>query len=126
MKVQLSQIIGSRESMGRLIQEKLSAKTALLLARVVREINPEITSFEKINNDLIMNKYGTVQEDGVSFKVTDDNREDYYKEINSALNTEVELSVNKLPISLITCNMSAVDLLSLEWLIDSEEENKDG
>ena len=95
------------------------------IARLIRELNKEATLFEESRRTLI-EKYGVRKEDG-SFEVLEDGtiklREDQIQEcseeMNTLLNTEIEINADKIPAETFdNIEISPSQIIILESLVN--------
>lgn len=95
------------------------------IARLIRELNKEATLFEESRRTLI-EKYGVRKEDG-SFEVLEDGtiklREDQIQEcseeMNTLLNTEIEINADKIPAETFdNIEISPSQIIVLESLVN--------
>jgi hypothetical protein len=117
VKIKLYKLIQALPALETLSIQKFPASTTLKVMRSMRAIRPEIEDYDKLKNDLII-KYGT--KDGDNTVVKPEQMGEFLKEINPVLEDDVDLFIDKLPLSILTVDFSAKDLELLEWLIDFE------
>lgn len=89
MKVKLSQIVNSIEQFKSLQQIKLPIKIAYKIARLVNKLQPEIDTFDKKRNELIM-ELGTKNEDETT-SVKPDKLKEFTEKYNELLDIDVEI-----------------------------------
>jgi len=93
------------------------AKEKWNLIKFINQAEKEHDTLEKVRSELIR-KYGTEQEDG-NYRVTAENNDAFYSELNLLLNQDVEIHTVSLPLSkLAPLSISQIRQLSL--LVDEE------
>jgi len=70
-------------------------KTTYNIARMVKDIDKEAVMYNELQRKML-NKYGTPNEDKVSFSIKKENVEDFNKENKEFLSTEFELERHKV------------------------------
>lgn len=116
--MQLGQLIESKDALSRLAQEPLPAKTAYKLHKALKLIETEFEHYQKALAKLL-ERYGeshpTTQEPRISAQSP--NWEAFQNEYQELLQTPVKLELPTLSIEELTCNLRAIDLVALEYLI---------
>lgn len=113
MKIKLGQIVNSQQPLQSLLQEKMPFSTAFKLSSIVKKVNGSLETFEELRGKLIQ-KYG--EDDKIDPK--HENWEKFVEEMNELLLTEQTLTIDKIKQSeLSKCQISASDLLALEFMI---------
>lgn len=113
MKIKLGQLVNSMEPLNNLLAEKMPISTAFRLSSIVKKVQGVLEDYDKLRGELIK-KYG--KDDKI--EPTDKNWEKFVKEMNELLATEQTLSIDKIDkSSLSKCEMSARDLMALEFMI---------
>ena len=105
INVTLRELVDSAETMKKLSQESLKGKTAYYIARLLREIDKELTLFNETRGNLIK-KYGDKDENG-ELKIDENGNcqfapqemEKFYSEMNDILNNIIELNANKITLN---------------------------
>lgn len=119
MEVTLSQVYTSFNLLGRIVDQKLPIRMAFRFTRLIRELNKEWTSLEKLRDGLIK-KYGAENEDQKgSFTVPPENREAFFKEFQELLKETVTVEWDLVSIEepgLASLELSVKDLSVLGWL----------
>lgn len=99
MNIKLGQLVAKTPSLEALVSTKLSAVAAFRLAKDVRLINDELTTYNTAHNDLIK-KYGSENEDGnYQIKADDPKFQDYAVEETELLNEEVDLDIQQVKLN---------------------------
>ena len=116
MKVKLGQIVNSQTALQDLGSKQLIAKSAFQIRRVLKVVGEQLEIYQVTHTDLIK-KHGVQQ--GESWTVPPEKFPAFYAELNPLLESEIELTIDKLPFSTIEdVKISGGNLLLLEWLID--------
>ena len=98
-------------AMRKVATQTMSGRTAIQVARLIREIEREAKSFEEVRKALL-EKYGTV--DGGQITIANDVMAHYNEEIQNALNEEVEINAEKLDMSLLeTVELTPLEAITL-------------
>lgn len=125
INITLKEIVDSAETMRKLSQESLKGKTAYHIARLLREIDKELTLFNETRGNLIK-KYGDKDENG-ELKVdengicqfTSEEMEKFYSEMNDILNNIIELNANKITLDeLEELDFTPSEMIILEPFIE--------
>ena len=125
MRIRLSQIMSSQDAIKTLASQKLPVRTAYKIQKNLRLLEPEVSNFEKIRSQLIMEKYGEEEEgSNGSYKVPPENMKDYLKELNQLLDLEVTVDIQKVTLP-ENFEMLVSDVYALDWMIDFDEEEKE-
>jgi len=121
----LDNLINSINILQRISSEPLKAKTAYVVAKLIKAADAEMTNFNEIRFNLI-DKYGEKDENG-EFK-TDGNNvilkketvDDFNKELRELLNTSLTFNVNKLNLDdLESINFTPAEMIQLEPFIET-------
>lgn len=118
VKIKLSQLVSSAESLGRLGGQPLPARQAFLLGKTLKAVNSELESYNATRLETCK-RFGTEDKKKGQFEIPEENLEAFNKEFQDLLNTEVELNVDKLKLAdLGNANLSGSDVVVLDWLIE--------
>jgi len=107
IKVSLNDVVNSSQTFNKLMQQSFKGSLAFKIARLVRELEKEMQTFNDERMKIIR-KYGKKDENGelivgedgnVSFE--NDKINDLNNEFNSLLETELEINADKLPMDSI-------------------------
>jgi len=128
MKIELGKLINSSEALMTLFQlgeeGKLPTKLTYRLSRILTKTNPEISSFEKTRDSLIV-KLGTKGKDGkFSIKAEDSvSMDKYNKELDPIRNGEIDLDISLIPANLLleVENLPTSIFINLDWLIEESK-----
>ncbi len=97
MKLKLSQVVGSVESLKALLETKVPAKTAYWLSKLINnQIERELKAFNVARDNLIK-EHGTEDEDK-SVSVKEGKMGEYNEKLVELLETEIEVEWNPLKI----------------------------
>ena len=103
-----------------IFNEKLNAKGAFLLSKLGKELDSQFKTFMETRDKLFESLNVTIGENK-QLIVPTEHQEEFTRQFNELLNTEIELNVNKLPLSLLDkVQLSAIDIISMESIIDEE------
>ena len=128
LKVKISDIVNSTETLQKLAQKDFKAKLAWQIARLLKQAEAEVQEFNTTRMTLI-NKYGDKDEAGQlitdergNCKISPENMELFSTELNDLIQNEIELNANPLKISdLEELDFTPSDMAMLEPFIDMEE-----
>jgi hypothetical protein len=122
MKILLSQIVNSKESLEKLLGEKLPIKTAYRIQKIYRQLQPELAHYEELRTKLITEKYGTEESEGSgNWKVRPENNNEFIRELTELLSVEIDIEFVKVKLP-DTSQMSPTDSFMLEWMLDFEDD----
>lgn len=121
IKVLLSDIVNSAETFNKIMQQSFKGSLAFKIARLVRELNKEMDTFN-VEREKIIKKYGKKDDKGELIigengTVSFDN--DVFPELNSEfdalLNNELEINADKLPMdSIDEFELTPKEMMELE------------
>ena len=111
--MKLSDLVNSRAALTTLNQEKLPAKVAYRISKIIRLVDPELEAYGKALNELIV-KYDLKQGDKVP--------PEFAKDLTDILAEDVTIEVPKLDITDLP-SMTAADMQALDWLINNPPES---
>lgn len=106
-KVTIGTLMDSIPAMRKIANQTMSGRTAIQVARLIREIERETKSFEEVRKALL-EKYGTIE--GNQVTIANNVMEQYNEEMQAALSEEVEINAEPLNIDLL----ESVELTPLE------------
>ena len=116
--MKLSELVRAEPALAELANQKMKAKASFRLAKVVNQVSPHLESFRKIQQELL-EKYGTENGEGYSIEPQSKSFKTYINEIEAVLEEEVDVSIKKIPLNLLTnAEMTAQEISSLDWLIE--------
>ena len=102
IKIKLEQLVNSAEGLRGLSQKQLKARAAYAVAKILKAADAEMTSFNETRMELIK-KYGEKDETGElksdengNVHIPDDTLATFSNELQELLDTEVEISANKI------------------------------
>ena len=97
MKLKLSQIVNSIESLNVLVDTKFPAKVSYRLKRIVDKVNPILKTYNEKRDELIT-EYGTKDEVSGNMSVTDPEKIKLFMEkLNEILEVEEEVDITPIP-----------------------------
>ena len=125
MEVTLGHIYASFNLLTRIVDQQLPVRLAFRFTRLIRELNKEYTSLEKLRDGLVK-KYGEdIEGEKGGVKVSDENREAFMTEFKELLeetvNVEWELVSIEAP-GLESLSLSVRELNTLSWLFTEFKE----
>lgn len=97
----LNDILNNNDIFRQVYQLPMPARTAFKIARLIRELEKENTTFNE-SRDKILEKYAMRDDNGAMMQednqvmISPDRAEDFQKEIDSLLKTSVEINADKL------------------------------
>ena len=97
----LNYILNNNDIFRQVYQSPMPARTAFKIARLIRELEKENTTFNE-SRDKILEKYAMRDDNGAMMQednqvmISPDRAEDFQKEIDSLLKTSVEINADKL------------------------------
>jgi hypothetical protein len=115
MKLKISQIADGFQIINRIGNEKMPIKVSFIIQRNLRLLAPEFTDWEKTRTDLIINKYGTKDDNG-NFTVSAENIKAFQDEMTAIGAVEVDLDLQTIPLNDFRLEISPVDLMAIEWM----------
>lgn len=120
IKVKLADIVNSSNGLSNILKKELPIKAAYWLSRLMSKLDSEIKQFN-LNRDNLIKKYGKETEHGEIRVDPDDkvNFEKFQKEFNDLVDIEIEVDINKIPLSLFgDVNVSAMELFFLDKFVE--------
>ena len=128
IKVKISDLINSTETLQKLSQKDFKAKLAWSIARLLKAAEAEIQEFNTARMNLIK-KYGEKDENGElitddkgNCKIENDVLTEFSEELNELINTDVEINANKIDIELLTdIDFTPSDMAILEPFVEFNE-----
>ena len=117
--MKLGQVVSSVSALNNLASEKMKAKQAYRISRVLMEANSHLESFNGAREKAI-EEYGEKDDDGnMAIDQDSKNFKKFTDEINALLDEEVEMKFNKIKLKEISSlEVSVADMVALDWLID--------
>lgn len=128
IKVKISDLVNSTETLQKLAQQDFKAKLAWSIARLLKAAEAEIQSFNDARMNLIK-KYGEkdengelITDEGGNCKIEKDSISDFTNELNELVNTEVEINANRIDLNLLEdVDFTPSEITILEPFIDMGE-----
>lgn len=100
--VTVNELINARKPLQEISSRELPAKTAFLIARIIREIDKEYTTFENARREIIL-KYALRNDQGElttldngNVQISPENIETCNKQIQELLNTAISLNIEPI------------------------------
>ena len=98
MKITLGELRDSRKALDVLFNKELEITTAFKLSKLLKVVDKELKDLEDFRLKLIK-KYGEQDKDKNAFSVKDNKQADFYAEFGKLLDTTVDITFTKIPIS---------------------------
>ena len=128
IKVKLSELLDSTETLKKLSQKDFKAKLAWSISRLLKAAEQEIQEFNDTRMNLI-NKYGEKGDDGQlvtddkgNCRIVPESIQEFSNELNELINTEVEINANPIDIELLEdLEFTPAEMSQLEPFINMGE-----
>lgn len=115
MKVKLSDIYNSIESLNKLMQVELPITVSYKLVKLLKKLNEEIGLIEQSRIKLVKKYSPDGKDENVA--VPEDKRDEFFKEFAELLTTEVTLNFEPISVSsLPNLNMSVNELGKIHYI----------
>jgi hypothetical protein len=119
--VQLLDIVNAKEPLERLAKEKLPARTAYRLHKILRKVDQILRDFETARGELVR-KFGSEDPEKQAWKVAPEKLAEFNGEYVELLQTEEALNLISLdPDELGSLAISAGDMLLMWFLFDDDQ-----
>lgn len=116
LTVKAGELFLSQAALTELVSKDLPNKTAMLLRRIIKRIDPEIKSFDEQRLE-VAKKLGKPSEDGQSFVVDDDKIGEFNKEMEALGEAEFKFEDLEQISDLGKAEIKTSMLFTLGWLI---------
>lgn len=119
MEVTLGQVYASFNLLSRIVDQQLPIRMAFRFTRLIRELNKEWTSLEKLRDGLIKTHGSEVEGSQGSFTVPEENRKAFFTEFQELLRETVNVEWDLVSIDepgLANLQLSVKELSVLGWL----------
>ena len=127
MKLTNRQIVESVSHLSKLVQQKLPAKTAFRMSKLIKQIENVQESYNEAVKK-VQDTYFEKDDEGNyvvednHYKVKEEHREDYTKEMKELLDDETEIKFKKLKLE----HLGKIDLeptlfYHLDWMFEDED-----
>lgn len=118
IKVKAGELFLSQAALSELATKDLPNRTALLLRRIIKKVDPEIKLFDD-QRLKVAQEYGTSTDGGKSFSISDDKLGEFNAQMSILGETEFEFSDMETlkPEALGDVQVKAATLMALSWLI---------
>ena len=125
IKVTVQQIIESQEAMRNLLDKQLKGRTAFQVARLIKKLENEISSYNDTRVKLI-ERYAMKNDDGSfvindknEYQFTQENMNGFVQEMNKILAENIEIDVNPIKLEeLDNINFTVMEMTMLEPFIE--------
>ena len=129
IKVTISDLLNSTDTLQKLAQKDFKAKLAWSIARLLKSAETEIQGFNDARMNLIR-KYGEKDENGQlitdekdNCKIGNESITEFSNELNELMNSEVEINANKIKMELLeNLDFTPSDMAALEPFVELDEE----
>ena len=122
IKTTIEKILNSQEALNKLADKPLPVKISYRLAKVVKTVGTELELYESERKKLL-EKYGTPDNENKYYNIPKDKAEMFNTEFTQLLNTETELSAEKIDLSGEDVKLTAKEFIALEpFIVFGEEE----
>ena len=119
--MKLSSCVGFEEAFKTIMGEKVDFKLAYRLTKILKKLEGELESFREAQK-VILIKYGKKEKDG-RMRLQPDKLEDFNKDLNELLNSEVDVEFEPIPMEKIEA-MGAITPQVMLQLSEFVEEEK--
>lgn len=125
IKVTVQQIIESQEAMRNLLDKQLKGRTAFQVARLIKKLENEISSYNDTRVKLI-ERYAMKNDDGTfvindknEYQFTQENMNGFVQEMNKILTEDIEIDVNPIKLEeLDNIDFTVMEMTMLEPFIE--------
>ncbi|MFR3072133.1 MAG: DUF1617 family protein [Paeniclostridium sp.] len=127
MKLTNRKIVNDANYLGALANKQLPIKVSYAIAKNVSKIENELKIYNNERQKLL-DKYCVKDEEGKNkidennqLRITDENMDDWNKEINELLDIEIEIDIHKFNINDLlnsNCEMTASELMLIDYMIE--------
>lgn len=126
MTVSIYDIISASPIFTKILQHEFTGKQSFMISRVLRALNTETKSFNKIREE-VLKKYAETDDVGEmivsegNVKIRDGEMESFQKEINELLYAELDIDVKPIPVDwLDDVKLTPQEMLILEPFVSME------
>ena len=118
----LGEIVAGIEAINKLLDAPRKARTAFRLGKLSKELSPHFETYEKVRQELL-EKFGekveSDDENGqVQYSFANGTAEKFQTELIAMLEEKVDVKVRKIKVAELNgTNLTARDMMALEWLI---------
>lgn len=122
MKLKLSDIFQSKDSLVKLANSDLNIKTAYNLSKLVKKLNEEYQSLEDFRVELVR-KHGNLEEGNYRVPQSGEQFENFVKEYNEFMQTEIEVDIAEIEIPMedIKIKLTPLDIINIEKFVKLAE-----
>lgn len=116
----MEKVVLMTQALGRVAQKDVEIKTALKIARILKGLNSEYETYEKLRVNLIK-KYAKQKEGEEFLEVPKEKLPEFSVELKELLQSKIELELQTIKIEeLGDIKISSADLMSLEPILLEE------
>jgi len=125
MQVTVGQLAAAEGALKRLQQERLPARVAFRLARILREADPILRAYNDAHTPLVERFWKPMEKKNMYAPPEGEKWEEYKRERGVLWAETVEINASPLTeTDLAGVAISAGDVLALEWMIEGEVEEE--
>lgn len=117
MKITILKLINAVQVLDKIMSKEFTPATSFKLVKLTKAINSEIEIYEKERIKLL-EKYGEKNEDTNTYKILDENKEKWEKDMNDLFTLEVEISTDKVNLINEDIKISPVDMMKIEDFVE--------
>jgi sulfatase maturation enzyme AslB (radical SAM superfamily) len=119
MKLKIKEVLEGMAVLQKVINCSLPAKVSYNIMRNLKKVEHELKPFEESRLRLVQ-KYGKPDDDG-KVSVTDENISEFYKEVSSLLDEEVEVDIRQIGIEQLEgVNLTPNEIQFIDFIIEKE------
>jgi len=121
--MKLNQIIGSQESLAKLLELKIPIKVSYKVSKLINKIQPDLKIYEEKRMDLFK-EYGVLDEEKQVYNLKPENIEKFSEDLKTLLDTDIDMSfgegkeLEKIKINDLSGEIEPKYLIALDWLIE--------
>ncbi len=125
MIIKLSQFVNSSQALSRLMAQPMRAVVAFSLGKTARLIEPELKAYDEARVKLLKEYGEPTETDPTRYEFkSPEKAQSFADELNAVLEQGVEIEFKPVTLeNLAKSEISASDVLVLDWLIDSGDED---
>jgi len=121
MKLKIKEVLEASAVLQKITSFSLPAKVSYNIMRNMKKIEHEIKPFEESRLQLV-HKYGKQSEDG-KVSVTEENLQDFYKDVASLLDEDVEVDIRPIKIEQLEgIKLTPSEIQFIDFIIEKEVE----
>jgi len=123
MQVTVGQLVAAEGALKRLQQERLPARVAFRLARILREVSPVLQAYNDAHNALVRRLWVPTEKENIYSPPQGEAWEEYVTERTALWEDTVCVNASQLKeVDLAGVTMTTADALALGWMIEGEND----